>query len=101
MAKLMWVEATNTAEAGRVVLWDRDDAHPTGEVLIRAGEGPVRVCATTDAIRGKLAAGEIREVESPNKREKSAPAGSPRGTSAAVNSEHDEGPGDIDSAGLE
>lgn len=46
-----------------VALWERDDAHPEGEVFI-AGPAPVE-CARTGAVMAAMREGKIVECEAP------------------------------------
>lgn len=66
--KRMWVRsALRPKEDGgnQVVLWERDDAHPNGEVLI-AGRKPVEV-GMTPAVSQLLRDGKIVETTAPAK----------------------------------
>lgn len=46
---------------GSVVLWERDDAHPGGEVFIAGQNGPFTVAETPEVLR-KIAAQELVKV---------------------------------------
>lgn len=60
MTDFIKVKATNNE--GRVALWDRDAAHPTGEVFV-TGDGSVVEVANTAAVRAAIKAGELVEVQ--------------------------------------
>jgi hypothetical protein len=60
MIDIIKVKATNTD--GQVALWDKDAAHPTGEVFI-SGDGSVVEVANTSAVRAAIKAGALVEVE--------------------------------------
>jgi hypothetical protein len=60
MTDFIKVKATNTE--GRVALWERSTAHPTGEVFV-TGDGSVVEVANTVAVRNAIKAGELVEVQ--------------------------------------
>lgn len=60
MIDIIKVKATNTD--GRVALWNRDAAHPNGEVFI-SGDGAVVEVANTAAVRAAIKAGALVEVQ--------------------------------------
>lgn len=60
MAELMTVVA-GLAD-GRVALWERDPAHPGGEVFIAGNGGPAVRVARTPAVLAALAAGRLVAV---------------------------------------
>lgn len=60
MIDIIKVKATNDTE--RVALWDRDAAHPNGEVFI-SGDGSVVEVANTAAVRAAIKSGALVEVQ--------------------------------------
>ena len=68
MADYFWVKAAKlTDEGGRIVLWERDEAHPEGEVFIGDNK-PVQV-GNTSAVAERLRTGELVKVDAPAKAE--------------------------------
>jgi hypothetical protein len=63
MAELMTVVAGNAD--GRVALWERDPAHPGGEVFIAGNGGPAVRVARTPAVLRALALGLLVPVTEP------------------------------------
>ncbi|MCB9172348.1 MAG: hypothetical protein H6637_05430 [Ardenticatenales bacterium] len=68
----MHVEATEKA-GNRVAFWERDSAHPDGEVWVSRGSGTVEVGSTPALLRA-VAAGLVREVEAPAASQEGAPS---------------------------
>lgn len=60
MIDIIKVKATNTE--WRVALWDKDAAHPTGEVFI-SGDGSIVEVANTAAVRAAIKTGVLVEVQ--------------------------------------
>lgn len=60
MAELIWVKS-NLSD-GRVALWERAEAHPTGEAFV--AQTPVQV-ALTPAVERGLADGRLVECDAP------------------------------------
>ena len=62
--KYIWVQATgNFTDGGRVVLWERDEAHPNGEIFI-GSDKPVQV-GETAAVAERVRTGALKKVEVP------------------------------------
>ena len=60
----MWVRATGDfTNGGRVVLWERDEAHPNGEIFI-GSDKPVQV-GETAAVAERVRTGALKKVEAP------------------------------------
>ena len=60
----IWVQASgNFSDGGRVVLWERDEAHPNGEIFI-GSDKPVQV-GETAAVAERLRTGALKKVEAP------------------------------------
>lgn len=58
---IITVKVTRPETDTRVVVWERDDAHPNGEVFI-AGPGEFQV-AETDRVHEALRSGRLQRVE--------------------------------------
>ncbi|HEX8747397.1 MAG TPA: hypothetical protein VF717_09360 [Pyrinomonadaceae bacterium] len=72
--RTIWVRSALKSEedgGNKVVLWEKDDAHPKGEILI-AGKKPVEV-AMTPAVSQLLRDGKIARIPAP-KAESKPPA---------------------------
>lgn len=63
----MKVQVTAKVEKGRVVLWERDRAHPDGEVYIVGGREGVFEVGDTSAVQRRIKDGLLVEVVAPKK----------------------------------
>jgi len=66
MPNLTWVKPSKDQEPATIVLWERSDDHPGGEVYILGDSGPVQV-AMTPAVTQRLKRGQLVEVDRPGK----------------------------------
>lgn len=70
--KYIWVQATgNFTDGGRIVLWERDEAHPNGEIFI-GSDKPVQV-GETAAVAERVRTGALKKVEAPVATKSEAP----------------------------
>ena len=64
--KYKWVQATGDfSNGGRVVLWERDAAHPNGEIFI--GDTNPQQVGMTDAVAERIRTGALQVVDAPVK----------------------------------
>lgn len=64
--KTRWVQATaDFTNGGKVVLWERDESHPNGEIFIGDGN-PVEV-AETGAVMERIRSGALVWIDAPSK----------------------------------
>lgn len=81
MADLITVSAADSIPDGRVVLWERDAAHPGGECYLTGGMRDVAVAGTAavlhrlaDGALARTSDGASREDESVSRRSRRKPA---------------------------
>ncbi len=71
--KYIWVQATGDfTDGGRVVLWERDEAHPNGEIFI--GSDKLVQVGETAAVAERVRTGALKKVEAPVVAKSEAPA---------------------------
>ena len=64
--KYKWVQAIGDfSNGGRVVLWERDAAHPNGEIFI--GDTNPQQVGMTDAVAERIRTGALQVVDAPVK----------------------------------
>ena len=64
--KYKWVQAIGDfSNGGRVVLWERDAAHPNGEIFI--GDTNPQQVGMTDAVAERIRTGALEVVDAPVK----------------------------------
>lgn len=61
MARIM-IEAGSATKKGQVAIWERDDAHPDGEIYLVGGDAPIEV-EETALVRERMAKDLIVRVE--------------------------------------
>lgn len=70
--KYKWVKATGDFNnGGRVVLWERDAAHPNGEIFI--GDNNPQQVGMTDAVAERIRTGALQVVDAPAKADEADP----------------------------
>lgn len=55
------ITVKGAGDDGKVVLWERNDAHPEGEIFV-SNDGKDRKVAETAGVQRKIAAGEMVKV---------------------------------------